>query len=344
MTTAYITHPRYAEHRLPGYNHPENPRRIESIWEQFALSGLDQRLLPIAPIMPTRAALRAVHSEAMIQQLEHIAINNRLTFIDQDTYALPASWDIAQLSAGGVIRAIEAVMCGEADNALTVTRPPGHHATPTRAMGFCLLSNIAIGAQYALDHLDAKRILIVDYDVHHGNGTQDVFYGTDQVLFLSTHQYPFYPSTGALHETGSGAGAGYTVNVPLPSNTGDAAFAQVYSRILTPIARRYQPDLILVSAGFDAHWADPLGQMRLTLRGYAQLTRMLIALAQELCGGKIVFVTEGGYDLTALAHGVRNIGHALLGEDIISDPQGTAGGKDADVGALLQAVETVHRL
>jgi acetoin utilization deacetylase AcuC-like enzyme len=211
-------------------------------------------------------------------------------------------------------------------------------------MGFCLLSNIAIGAQYALDQLGLERVLIVDYDVHHGNGTQDVFYNDDRVLFLSTHQYPFYPMTGTLRETGAHQGLGYTVNVALPSNVGDTGYAQVYESIVWKVARRYQPQLILVSAGFDAHWVDRMGQMRLTLNGYAHLTRELMRMADELCGGKIVFVMEGGYDLTALGHGVRNIAHALLREDVISDPYGEAGGKDPDIGGVIEQVQKTHAL
>jgi acetoin utilization deacetylase AcuC-like enzyme len=344
MTTAYITHPRYNEHRVLGYEHVENPKRLLSVWDVMEQAKLTEKLKPLEPLLATREMLRAIHTENLIARLERLSQEPRLTMIDQDTYALPISYEIARLSAGGVVRAVQAVVNGEADNALTATRPPGHHATPDRSMGFCLLSNIAIGAQYALDQLGLERVLIVDYDVHHGNGTQDVFYNDDRVLFLSTHQYPFYPMTGTLRETGAHQGLGYTVNVALPSNVGDKGYAQVYESIVWKVARRYQPQLILVSAGFDAHWVDRMGQMRLTLNGYAHLTRELMRMADELCGGKIVFVMEGGYDLTALGHGVRNIAHALLREDVISDPYGEAGGKDPDIGGVIEQVQKIHAL
>ncbi len=344
MTTGYVTHDSYVEHRLPGYNHPENPRRIQAVWEQMEASGLHLRMTPLVPTPATGDMLLAVHSPRLIAQLARIADEERLTFIDQDTYALPVSWDIARLSAGGVVRAVQAVARGEVSNALAVTRPPGHHATINRSMGFCILSNVAIAARYALDHLGIERLMIVDYDVHHGNGTQDVFYKDDRALFISTHQYPFYPATGALGEVGEGQGRGFTINIPLSSGHGDASYRRIFNEIVWKAAQRYQPQLIIVSAGFDAHWRDPLGQMRLTLAGYDHLTRELIRMAQTYCAGRIVFAMEGGYDLTALGHGVRNIAHALLGESEVSDPLGEAGGKDPDVGPIIEQVRQLHRL
>jgi len=267
-----------------------------------------------------------------------------MVMFDSDTYALPQSYEIAKLAAGGVLTAVDAVMTGEADNGLAAVRPPGHHATPERAMGFCLLSNIAIAARHAQDQYDIKRVMIVDFDVHHGNGTQDVFYEDGSVLFISTHQYPFYPGTGDLRETGIGAGKGTTINIPLGHGHGDTSYRQIYESILWPAARRFQPELILVSAGFDAHFIDPLAMMQLTHDGYAHLTRELIRMAEEVCDGKIVFVMEGGYDLPALAHGMRNVAHALLGEEEISDPYGNIAKKESDAQSIIEAVQELHGL
>jgi acetoin utilization deacetylase AcuC-like enzyme len=344
MTTAYLTDQSFIEHRLPGYNHPENPNRLLETWEILDNSKVTERLKIIKPTPVTREMLRAVHEESMIARLERIPQENRLTLIDQDTYALPVSWEIAKLSAGAVVKAVDSVVKGHISNAFTASRPPGHHATPSRSMGFCLVNNVAIAARYAVDQLGLERVMIMDYDVHHGNGTQDIFYDDNRVLFISTHQYPFYPSSGSLKETGVGKGMGYTINIPLPNSHGDKSYKQIFEQIIWKAARRYKPQLIIVSAGFDGHFQDPLGQMRLTNTGYAHLTRELIAMAKELCDGKIVFAMEGGYDVVALGHGMLNIAYALLGEDKISDPYGEAGGKDPDPNSVIEQVLKLHNL
>jgi acetoin utilization deacetylase AcuC-like enzyme len=211
-------------------------------------------------------------------------------------------------------------------------------------MGFCILGNIAIAARYAQRVHGIERVMIVDFDVHHGNGTQDMFYDDDTVLFVSTHQYPFYPGTGAVGETGHGQGKGYTVNIPLEAGHGDRSYAATYDQVVWPVAERFKPDLMLVSAGFDAHWSDPLAMMRLTLTGYAHLTHELIAMAKKLCGGKIVFVMEGGYDLETIGYGIRNIAHALLGDDEISDPLGAREGHEPDIAPLIRLLKQVHNI
>lgn len=345
MTTAYITHPRYAEHRLPAYQHVERPERIQSIWELLAQTKVADRLMPLEPAPLSRADLLAVHAPALIDSLAQLRTLNSVAMIDPDTYALPTSFEIACLSAGGVVRGVEALVNGEVDNVLAAVRPPGHHATRDRSMGFCLLSNVAIAAQYALNKLGLERVMIVDYDVHHGNGTQDIFYDDDRVLFVSTHQYPFYPpNSGALEEVGKGKGKGYNVNIPLAAGHGDTSYQAVFKEVVWKVARRYQPQLIIVSAGFDAHWRDALSMMRVTLGGYAHITRELIGMAQALCGGKIVFALEGGYDLTAVSHGMLNVAFALLGEDLVSDPLGDAGGKDPHIAPTIERILKVHGL
>ena len=265
--------------------------------------------------------------------------------LDPDTYVLPVSYDVACLSVGGALAAVDAVLGGQADNALAVVRPPGHHATPSRGMGFCLFNNIALAARHAqATYEEVKRVLIVDYDVHHGNGTQEAFYEDESVLFVSTHQYPYYPGSGALGDIGSGPGRGATINMPLRAGTGNEGFELLYERVLWPAARRFRPDLILVSAGFDAHWADPLAMLQLDLRGYAHLTRELIGMAGELCAGRAIFVLEGGYDLEVLSHGVLNVAYALLGQDIVTDPLGEVGMPGQPTDDLVAALLDLHQL
>ena len=279
MTTVYVTHPKYTEHDLPG--HPEHAGRIKAVWEQFEQAGLNTRLHRLEPQMVTDEQILAVHTPKHLELFDSVSRYDHGVRFDADTYALPESNEIARLSAGGCVRAVDAVLAGEANNGIAAVRPPGHHAVPDHPMGFCLLGNIAIAARHAQQTYDVDRVMIVDFDVHHGNGTQDMFYDDNSVLFISSHQYPFYPGTGQIDQTGKGEGKGYTVNIPLPGGHGDANYATLFSRIVWPMAKRFKPDLILISAGFDAHWVDPLASMRLSLTGYAHLTRELIRMADE---------------------------------------------------------------
>jgi acetoin utilization deacetylase AcuC-like enzyme len=266
---------------------------------------------------------------------------------DPDTYANARSLDAAQLAAGAGTRAVDAVMTGEVDNAFALVRPPGHHATHTRAMGFCLFNNIAIAAQHALDAHKLERVLIVDYDVHHGNGTQDIFNHSSRVLYFSTHQYPHYPGTGDWREIGARQGVGFTANVPLPPRVGDAGMQRIFDELLFPLAERYRPQLILVSAGYDAHWSDPLAMENLTIAGYGALARTLTAMAREFCDGRVVYTLEGGYNLPALAHGVAATFHALLGDPDVLDPLGASPRDDYDaddLGDYIEHLKGIHRL
>ena len=355
MTTAYLTHPSFTEHDFP--RHPEHAGRIRAIWSELESSGLTNYLLALAPASASDEAILAVHTSKHLQRLVAISQMDRMVFIDQDTYALPSSLDVSRLAAGAVIKAVDAVCAGEADNALAILRPPGHHATADRQMGFCLLNNVAIGARHALARHQLKRVMIFDYDVHHGNGTQDIFYSDSDVLFLSIHQSPFYPGSGSIGEVGKSAGTGATINLPVLAGHGDPAYQLMFEQIVKPAAERFQPELILISVGFDAHWVDPLAGMRLSLTGYDRLARACLQLAEQVCDGRIIFLMEGGYDLQALAHGWRNLASALLGSDELSlpfcvpfsDPYGApaeaAAGRDIHIiHALIERVRAIHNL
>ncbi len=342
MTTIYVTHPRYTEHDYPG--HPEYADRIRAVWKRLDESGLSARMRAVEAGAASVDLVRAVHTPDYIDLLERVSAMGRTVHLDADTYAGPDAFEIARLSAGGAVDAVDAVLSGNADNGLAAIRPPGHHAMPDHGMGFCLIGNIAIAARYAQQH-GVERVLIVDYDVHHGNGTEAMFYDDPSVLFISTHQYPLYPGTGAATDIGAGGGEGYTINIPLPPGSGDANYATVFEQIVWRAAERFAPQLILVSAGFDAHWRDPLAGMRLTLDGYAHLTREVLRMAEQLCGGKVVFVLEGGYDLDALAYGVSNVARLLLGDEAV-DPLGAPPNQrpEPDIAPLLALLKRLHKL
>jgi acetoin utilization deacetylase AcuC-like enzyme len=344
MTTAYLYSPVFLEHQE--YGHPESPKRLTAIWDTLTETDLAPRLTALEPITATDAQLEAVHTRDHITRVKNLIARGGGHF-DADTYANAHSLDAALLAAGAVVRAVDAVMSGEVDNAFALVRPPGHHATRTRAMGFCLFNNIAVAAQHTLDAHKLERVLIVDYDVHHGNGTQDVFYRSSRVLYFSTHQYPHYPGTGDWREIGEGEGAGFTVNVPLPPCVGDAGYQRIFDDLLFPVAERFRPQLILASVGYDAHWSDPLAAENLTIAGYGTLARTLGALAHALCDGRLVYTLEGGYNLPALAHGVAATFHALLGDADIPDPLGSSQREDYgadDIGDYIEHLKGVHRL
>ena len=309
-------------------------------------TGVLPRLTALEPIPATDTQIQAVHSPELFAQIKSVIARGG-GHLDHDTYTNTRSLGAAQLAAGAVMRAVDAVISDQVNNAFALVRPPGHHATRNHAMGFCLFNNIAIAAQHALDAHALERVLIVDYDVHHGNGTQDIFYRTPRVLYFSTHQYPFYPGTGDWRETGEGEGAGYSVNVPLPPAVGDGGYQRIFDDLLFPLAERYRPQLVLASAGFDAHWRDPLAMENLSIAGYAALARTLIAIARENCAGRLVFTLEGGYDLGAVAHGTAATFRALLGDKTIPDPLGPArrASRDmGDIGDYIEHLKGVHRL
>ena len=344
MTTAYITHPRYPEHNLP--NHPEHAGRIEAVWAQMESTGLIDRFSCLSPTPITDEQVLSVHTQELLDQLLWVSQQDKIVRIDPDTYALPSSETIARLSAGGVIKSVDAILNGQAENAMAIVRPPGHHATPTRSMGFCLLNNVAIGARHAQNQYDLKKVLILDYDVHHGNGTHDAFYADESVMFISIHQSAFYPGTGRITEMGEGEGKGYTMNIPIDGGHGDEAYKIIFDEVIWKAVEQFKPALMLISVGFDAHWVDPLANMRLSLSGYDHLARECIKMANAVCDRKIVFVMEGGYDLKALAHGWQNIAHALLGDDELSDPYGNAPSSlpTNEIQPIIQHLRQLHNL
>lgn len=339
--TAYCYDPFNLRHHLAG--HPENRERLRSTWDLLNTSGALEGLLEVRCLPASDEQLLRVHRRRHVDTVMLAA--ERSAHLDSDTYVGPDSEQAARLAAGGLCNVTAAVLTGQARNGFALVRPPGHHATPDRGMGFCLYNNVAIAARAAQAEHGVSRVLIVDFDVHHGNGTQDVFYEDGSVLFFSTHQYPHYPGSGHWRETGRGPGAGTTVNVPFPAGVGDAGYAAAFDDILAPVARRFLPQLILVSAGFDAHWNDPLAHMQLSLLGYAALVDRLLALAHELCDDKLVFTLEGGYHLDVLAHAVTNTIRQLSGTDEhIEDPLGLCPWDERDAGALLAAVRQAHGL
>jgi len=344
MATAYATHSCFTEHDFP--RHPEHAGRIKAVWQRLSRQSLLDQVEQLAPSPARDAQILAVHSQPHLDRLVAVAQGDGITRLDHDTYALPVSLEVARLAAGAVVEAVDAVLTGFCDNALAVVRPPGHHATVERQMGFCLLNNIAIAARHAQAQHRCGKVLIIDYDVHHGNGTQDIFYADPTVQFISIHQSPLYPGTGALAESGTGAGAGFTLNLPIAGGQGDASYERLFAEVVWPAAERFAPDLMLISAGFDAHWVDPLANMQLSLAGYDRLARECLRMAERLCGGKIVFVMEGGYDLGALAHGWCNITRALLDSDELSDPYGQApaAASSGDIGLVIAEARRIHGL
>jgi acetoin utilization deacetylase AcuC-like enzyme len=288
-------------HDHPG--HPENAARLRAVTERIAADP-ELRALPLSPAPEADLdLLRSVHTDRHILGIERVAESGG-GWLDGDTYCTARSYDVALRAAGAAMRATDMVMSGSARSVFGLVRPPGHHATPDHAMGFCLFNNAAVAARAAQRLHGAERVAIVDIDVHHGNGTQDVFYEDPSVLYCSLHQYPLYPGTGPAGETGAGRGVGTTVNVPVPPGTDGERWLHAFEAQVVPALREHRPDLIVVSAGYDAHAADPLAELRLSTDTYATVSSRIAALAGELCAGRTVWLLEGGYDLDALAASV----------------------------------------
>jgi len=304
--TAIVIDPRYTEHDT-GPGHPERPERLATLLELAEHLGDEFRTIDARPASGDELSL--VHDPAYIEEVAKTQQRERYAF-DADTPTSPRSYETARLAAGGFLALLDAVMAGEERNGFAFVRPPGHHAERHRAMGFCLFNNVAVGAAYLRRRYGLERILVVDWDLHHGNGTQHMFERDPGILYVSTHQYPFYPGTGAADEVGDGDGAGFTVNVPLPAGCGDAEYIDAFERLVVPVAQRYEPEFVLLSAGFDAHARDPLGGMQVTEGGFRSLARMMLGVADESAQGRCAAILEGGYDLQA----IRSSAAAVLDE------------------------------
>jgi acetoin utilization deacetylase AcuC-like enzyme len=305
--TGVVKDARYLEHVMdPG--HPESPERLKAIYQM--LEEEEMRGRPLGKVKPrpaTREELEMVHSPAYIDLIASTA-GKPYFRLDGDTSTCAKSYEAALLAAGGLLELTKVVMQGKFNNGFALVRPPGHHAERDKAMGFCLFNNVAIGAHYALKNFSLQRILIVDWDVHHGNGTQHSFYEDPRVLYFSTHRYGFfYPGTGAATEVGKGKGEGFTVNVPLSTGMSDTEYGNIFEKFLKPIALEYQPQLILVSAGFDIHYNDPLGGMEVSEKGFARMVQILMEIAENTAQGKLVLTLEGGYDVMGQRRSVKAV-------------------------------------
>ncbi|MEE2788403.1 MAG: histone deacetylase [Myxococcota bacterium] len=301
--------------------HPESPDRLTAIMDAVRpISGWERH----PPARATRDQLERIHTNQHLDTLE--TYRGRAGHIDADTATSPGTVEAAYLAAGTTLGLVDSICRGPVKRAFSVVRPPGHHAEPDRAMGFCFLSNVAISAAHAIASGDAQRVLIIDWDVHHGNGTQQAFYDRNDVFFVSLHQSPLYPGTGQIHERGHGDGLGYTLNLPLPAGTGNALYVALFNDCLRKVARRFDPDLIMVSAGFDGHRDDPLAGMRLDEDGFAALCGICCEMADEVCDGRLCLVLEGGYNLAALGRSVAACVRVLTGErpPQIEEPAGHA--------------------
>jgi acetoin utilization deacetylase AcuC-like enzyme len=293
----------YLEHVTDSY-HPENADRLRYIYSM--LDMIDKTgIVYITPRMATHDEIALVHDLPYIESIA--ATKGKEKRLDPDTSASPGTYDAACMAVGGVLELADGLVAGRIDSGFALVRPPGHHAERNKAMGFCIFNNIAVGAKYLEKKHGLSRILIVDFDLHHGNGTQHSFYKDSKILYFSTHQYPYYPGTGWYEEVGEGEGKGYTVNVPLSYGMGDSDYRYIFEELLTPIADAYKPEMVLVSAGFDNYYHDPLGGMKVTEEGFAAMTRILFDIARKHCGGKTLIALEGGYDLKGLASSVKAV-------------------------------------
>ena len=310
--TGYVSDPFYLRHETEP--HPENPGRLTAIQNQLESSEFYNNLIPIQPHKATEEEIYLVHDSGYVESVKQSCADD-VRNLDADTIISPDSYDAALLSAGAGMTAIDQIITGSIQNAFCAVRPPGHHAEQDHAMGFCLFNNVAIAARYAQKAKGLNSIFIFDWDVHHGNGTQHSFYNDPSVYYCSMHQYPFYPGTGAIEETGTGDGLGTTLNLPMDAYSEDEDYISALENKLIPEIQRYQPDLIIISAGFDAHKNDPLAQIQLTTDCFGQMTKMVMEVATDVCDGRLLSMLEGGYDYDALGNSVQLHTQTLLNID-----------------------------
>ncbi len=324
VRTGVVIDSRYRDHDT-GVGHPERPARIEVLLASLEECAGNYIFVPAREASGDEISL--AHDPGYIAEVAATAERHRFAF-DPDTPTSPRSYDTARLAVGGFLSLLDQICTGGIDNGFAFVRPPGHHAEYDRAMGFCLFNNIAVGAQYLRRRYGVERVLIMDWDVHHGNGTQHIFEADPGVLYASIHQSPFYPGTGAIEESGAGDGEGFTVNIPLPPGCGDAEYADVFRRVIEPISRAYEPDFILISAGFDAHHRDPLASMRVTENGFRVMARSLLDLAGEHSGGRCAAILEGGYDLKAICDSALAVLDEFRGSSSCAEPISAASRAD----------------
>lgn len=335
--TCFVTHPHYRKHD-PGLGHPERPDRLTAITDAIERSRLAEALDRISPEPVDVEQLAAVHTHDYIQQVQDLAAHGGGA-LDPDTVVTPVSYDVALLSAGGAVAATRAVLEGRANTAFAAIRPPGHHALADRGMGFCLFNNVAVAVNVVRRQFNLPRICILDWDVHHGNGTQALFYADGGVLYISLHQENWYPGTGAITETGVGDGIGFTINIPLPAGTGNEGYRVVFEEVIIPVLDESAPQVLLVSAGYDAHFGDPLGGMLLTAAGFRKMTQMALDTRPDQRG--VVAVLEGGYDRSHLANSVLATLEALTGQ-LAGIEEGVPAGTEIGYSAVRSRVRQVR--
>ncbi len=341
MSTGIIFDQIFLKHDFIG--HPENAKRLESIIAHIKDAKLYERLQLIESRAADLKEILICHSEEYVEYVKAFCERGG-GYFDPDTYSNKYSFLAASTAVGSSIDLTKSVISAKLKNGFALLRPPGHHSLSNRAMGFCLFSNIAIAAKTALDEPGINKVAIVDFDVHHGNGTQALIDDDPNILFISTHQYPFYPGTGSIREIGTEDAEGTIINIPLQAGVGDIGFKIVYEKIVIPALERFKPDLILVSAGYDAHWDDPLANLNLSLSGYDWISKKLIECTEEICNGKIVFFLEGGYNLDVLGYGVTNAIRKLLGIDEFEDPIGKSNQNEPNIAHLNTDLQKIHGL
>ncbi len=341
--TGIVVDERYLRHD-PGAYHPEASQRLEAIYEMLETSEMRSAFTRITPRMALVEEIEMIHRSSYIARVAATA-GKKSTTLDPDTVTSSDSYEVALLAAGGLLSAVDAIMAGNLGNAFALIRPPGHHAESNRSAGFCLFNNVAIAAAYARATYGLTRILIVDWDLHHGNGTQHAFYESPEVLYFSTHQYPFYPGSGSINETGRGKGEGYTINVPLPRRQGDGEFLTIYKKILEPVAVAFNPQFVLVSAGFDICAKDRLGgMMKVSPQGFAALTRVVLDIAQHCCGGRLAVTLEGGYNIEAMTRSIEAVLMEMSGWVHTSTDYLEATVKEADPSVDALIAKVINRI
>jgi acetoin utilization deacetylase AcuC-like enzyme len=348
MQTGYLYSPEFLAHTQR--NHPESHVRLEAVMALFHQHKMQEHLTEVSFGPASFEQLRVVHDPSYVAQVEQLSTRGG-GMLGPDTYVNRHTYDVASLAAGAAITAVNVVLGDDLHRAFALVRPPGHHAFADHGEGFCIFNNIAFSALRALGDLGGheqpvvERVMIVDWDVHHGNGTEDIFYRDPRVLYVSTHQSLLYPGTGRLAETGEGPGRGTTMNIPLPPGVGDKGYIRVFNEIIVPAAHRFRPQLILVSAGYDAHWRDMLAHMKMSLVGLARIATIVAQLSDELCGGRMVVVLEGGYDLEVLSYGVLNTLYVMNGNlEQVADPVGPSTSDETPVDQVIRRVKQVHDL